>query len=108
MEEKRFVKNDQGFICENCGFEVLPLLRSSRNHCPHCLFSLHVDHNPGDRKNDCGGLMEPIGVAVGGEKAYVIVHKCTICGRIKKNKAVVDGVQPDSMDVIIHLSTRQY
>ena len=58
MEKKIFTKNDNGFICKNCGFEVQPLGYSSRNHCPNCLHSLHVDINPGDRANECGGIME--------------------------------------------------
>jgi rubrerythrin len=108
MEEKRFIKNDQGFICKNCGRNVLHLSKTSRNHCPYCLYSLHVDNNPGDRKNDCGGLMEPIGIEAGGKRGYVIIHKCTKCGVIKKNKAAVAGVEPDDMNVIIKLSAAQY
>ena len=49
MEQKRFTKNDNGFICAHCGKEVEPLGYTSRNHCPFCLWSLHVDINPGDR-----------------------------------------------------------
>ena len=50
-----------GFICQNCGKEVLPLTDGSyRNHCPFCLYSLHVDIIPGDRASDCGGIMKPI------------------------------------------------
>ena len=60
MEVKRFTKNDGGFICANCGAEVVPLRYTSRNHCPRCLCSLHLDVNPGDRAADCGGIMDPI------------------------------------------------
>ena len=62
MEQKRFTKNDDTFICKNCGLEVKPLGYSSRNHCPRCLCSLHVDINPGDRANPCKGLLRPIKV----------------------------------------------
>ena len=62
MENKRFTKNDNGFICENCGHEVLPLGYTSRNHCPKCLASKHVDVLPGDRQNTCGGVMDAIKV----------------------------------------------
>ena len=48
MEQKLFTKNDNGFIYANCGFEVKPLGYTSRNHCPFCLCSLHVDILPGD------------------------------------------------------------
>ena len=81
MEKKIFTKNDSGFICKNCGFEVQPLGYSSRNHCPNCLHSLHVDVNPGDRANECGGIMEPITAEVDSKKGYIIVHKCKKCGK---------------------------
>ncbi len=55
MEERHFVKNDQGFVCAHCGQTVEPLGYTSRNHCPHCLYSLHVDIHPGDRQNPLPG-----------------------------------------------------
>ena len=72
MEQKRFTKNDASFICENCGKEVLPLGYSSRNHCPFCLWSLHLDINPGDRASECGGKMEPVRVETDPRKGYII------------------------------------
>ena len=50
---KRFNELDEGFICENCGKEVTPAGYTSRDHCPYCLYSKHVDINPGDRQNTC-------------------------------------------------------
>ena len=50
MEQKRFVKNDSGFVCSHCGKKVEPLGYTSRNHCPFCLWSRHVDIFPGDRE----------------------------------------------------------
>ena len=55
METKRFTKNDSGFICAHCGKEVEPLGYTSRNHCPGCLWSLHLDENPGDMGNNVNG-----------------------------------------------------
>ena len=72
MEQKRFSKNDSGFICAHCGKEVEPLGFTSRNHCPFCLWSLHVDVHPGDRANQCKGQMEPIRVEPDAKKGYVI------------------------------------
>ena len=69
MEERHFVKNDQGFVCAHCGQTVEPLGYTSRNHCPHCLYSLHVDIHPGDRQNPCRGLMEPVGLDISAKKA---------------------------------------
>ena len=53
---KKFNELDEGFVCENCKKEVKPLNYSSRDHCPYCLYSKHVDINPGDRNNNCKGL----------------------------------------------------
>ena len=50
MDAPRFTKNDAGFTCRVCGKEVLPLGYTSRNHCPFCLSSLHVDINPGAKE----------------------------------------------------------
>ncbi|MBQ3436223.1 MAG: RNHCP domain-containing protein [Bacilli bacterium] len=90
---------DEEFICENCGKKVPPLEYSARDHCPFCLYSKHVDINPGDRENDCKGLMEPIGI----EKykdTYKIIYKCTKCRRTHKNIAARD----DDYNKIIEIS----
>ena len=62
MQKKVFSKLDEGFTCLYCGKEVGPLNYTSRDHCPYCLHSIHVDINPGDRENDCLGDMKPIGI----------------------------------------------
>lgn len=96
---KRFNMIDENFICENCGYEVKKLNYSARDHCPNCLYSKHVDINPGDRLNTCQGLLEPIGI----EKfrdTFKIIYKCQTCKEIHKNKVAVD----DNMNLIIKLS----
>ena len=106
---KLFTKNDSGFICVNCGKEVLPLGYTSRNHCPFCLHSLHLDVNPGDRMSDCGGVLEPIFAEIDAKKGYVIVSRCKKCGAVRRNKAAHEAkVQPDDMDLIIKLSVRKF
>ena len=90
MEDKRFQKNDSGFTCANCGKEVSALGYTSRNHCPHCLHSLHVDVNPGDRASDCGGLLVPVQSLPDAKKGYIIVSKCKKCGAIRRNKSAND------------------
>ena len=90
---------DEDFICEKCGNKVKKLEYSARDHCPFCLYSKHVDINPGDRENDCKGLMEPIGV----EKykdTYKIIYKCTKCKKTHKNIAARD----DDYNKIIEIS----
>lgn len=108
MESKRFAKNDSGFICQNCGKEVEPLGSSSRNHCPFCLCSIHIDIMPGDRANTCLGILDPIKVELNPKKGYVIVHRCRKCGEIKRNRAAYDArVQPDDMDYLIKLTAAE-
>jgi len=96
-----FVEIDESFICENCKEKVEPLGYSCRNHCPKCLYSKHVDINPGDRAEECHGLLEPIGIEMNNKKGYVIVYKCQKCGKIRKNVAARD----DNMKLIIKLSS---
>lgn len=98
---------NQPFMCANCGFSVPPLESGGyRNHCPQCLCSLHVDVNPGDRANDCLGLLRPIGVE-DGKKGWVIVSQCETCGEVRRNRAALDDpVAPDNFDLIVELSTR--
>ena len=106
MQQKRFAKNDEGFICANCGKEVVPLGYSSRNHCPFCLWSLHLDINPGDRASECGGLMRPSAVTSHPKKGFVILYKCKKCGETVRNKAALTGIQPDDTDLLIRLTAK--
>ncbi|MCI8347132.1 MAG: RNHCP domain-containing protein [Bacilli bacterium] len=96
---KTFNEIDESFTCEKCGFHVERLGYSCRDHCPNCLYSKHVDKNPGDRKNKCQGLLKPIGM----EKfkdTYKIVYLCEKCGKGHKNIMAKD----DNMHVLINLS----
>lgn len=97
MRNKRFIKNIENFSCERCGAKIKG--NGYTNHCPACLWSKHVDVNPGDRAAECGGLMEPVKIEKSRGK-YVIAHKCVKCGRIKKNKISKE----DNFDKIIGLS----
>ncbi len=109
MEQKRFTKNDNGFICQNCGAAVEPLGYTSRNHCPFCLASLHVDVLPGDRANPCGGLMLPIKAEPDAKRGYIILHRCTKCGEISRNRSAdMAKVQPDDTDLLIALTAGEY
>ena len=96
---KRFSENDEGFICENCGKSVGKLIYSSRDHCNYCLYSKHVDIMPGDRLNNCMGLLKPIGIERF-KDTYKIVYKCEKCNKIHKNIIAKD----DNYDEIISLS----
>ncbi len=87
---KVFTKNDNAFICKACGKSVPPLGYSSRNHCPFCLASLHVDVNPGDRACECAGIMYPISVTPHPKQSYIIKHKCSVCGKEGNNRCAAD------------------
>jgi hypothetical protein len=74
---KRFTRTIEDFACEHCGTKVVG--NGYTNHCPSCLWSKHVDKNPGDREESCGGMMEPVGAEKEG-KDDMIVHACVRCG----------------------------
>ncbi len=96
---KNFTMRDESFICENCRKEIKPLGYTARDHCPYCLYSKHLDIMPGDRLNECKGLLKPIGI----EKfkdTYKIVYKCEKCNEFHKNIIAKD----DDMTEIINIS----
>ncbi|MBI2096318.1 MAG: RNHCP domain-containing protein [Candidatus Taylorbacteria bacterium] len=84
VEEKRFRRTVEDFACEHCAAPVHG--DGYTNHCPECLWSKHVDVNPGDRAEKCGGLMEPVGLV---QKAgqFVLTHRCLICSKESGNRA---------------------
>ncbi len=91
-----FVKNDNEFICVNCKRKVEKLKYTSRDHCNFCLHSIHIDITPGDRANDCLGLLVPINVVETSKKGKVIVYRCKKCGAEVKNIVAID----DDIDTI--------
>ncbi|MEN8907767.1 MAG: RNHCP domain-containing protein [Clostridiales bacterium] len=101
--EKRFTMIDDGFECENCNKSCNPLKYTARNHCPFCLFSKHVDVNPGDRLENCHGMLIPIGIEKF-KKTYKIIYRCEKCKKIRKNIMAKD----DNFELIIKLSSNIY
>ena len=104
MESKRFIKNDEGFVCMHCKKSVPPLEYTSRDHCPYCLWSLHVDENPGDRASECGGELEPVGVTPDPKKEFVITYRCKKCGAVRRCKAAVRGNVPDDRALLVRMT----
>lgn len=100
---KNFIKNDHAFTCAHCGAFVDRLKYTSRNHCPHCLYSLHVDDTPGDRGNDCRGLMKPSGMEMDSKRGIILVFTCMKCGAVKRNVSAKD----DDYDRILKLSAHE-
>jgi hypothetical protein len=81
---QKFQRKIEDFECENCGYNVEG--DGYTNHCPMCLWSKHVDVNPGDREEPCLGMMEPIDIeSKKGE--YRILLRCTRCQVERWNKA---------------------
>ncbi|MEO0586330.1 MAG: RNHCP domain-containing protein [Planctomycetota bacterium] len=95
---------DRVHVCAHCKseFSVRAPGTRHRNHCPYCLWSVHLDRVPGDRAARCGGLMEPIGIEVrrGGE--WALIHRCTSCGTIKTNRIAGD----DDESALLRLALR--
>jgi len=92
-----FRKTVENFRCGNCNITIVG--NGYTNHCPKCLWSKHVDVNPGDREETCQGMMKPVEVFLQ-DKKYILLHKCTACGIEKKNKISED----DNFDSILKIS----
>jgi rubrerythrin len=84
---RKFQRRTEDFVCEHCGQTVVG--DGYTNHCPRCLWSKHVDENPGDRAAQCGGLMQPVG-AEQKRGEITLVHRCVRCGHLKRNRAAAD------------------
>jgi Zn finger protein HypA/HybF involved in hydrogenase expression len=98
LATKQFSRNIEDFICEHCEAEVEG--NGYTNHCPKCLWSKHVDINPGDRQAECQGLMEPISVETK-RGQYVILQKCQRCGFDRRNKTISE----DNFETILNISS---
>ncbi len=94
---KRFTRHIEDFVCANCGATVTG--NGYTNHCPKCLWSRHVDNNPGDRASTCGGMMRPVAVESTGD-GFIITHKCEKCGKQIRQRTCDD----DDTDAIIEIS----
>jgi hypothetical protein len=57
---------------------------------------MHLDNKPGDRGNDCRGLMKPVEIRYNGKKGWQIIQKCQKCGTEKINRTA-----PDDMNAVI-------
>jgi len=97
LTSKKFKRTKENFVCENCQKEIVG--NGYTNHCPHCLWSKHVDINPGDRLSPCQSLMKPIKIELKQGK-YLILHHCIKCGYEKINKSAAD----DNFETIISLA----
>jgi predicted RNA-binding Zn-ribbon protein involved in translation (DUF1610 family) len=109
--------NTEGFRCARCGaFVVRDSLLSgviNRNHCPHCLWSRHVDwQRAGDRMSACKGKMRPVGLALKRERnkyaadtgELMVIHACEECGHVSANRVAADDRAEALLDVFENTS----
>lgn len=96
---KKFKKTPENFTCLVCGEKVAGT--GYTDHCPSCLWSKHVDINPGDREDKCQGLMKPLSARLSHDE-WRIYYGCQKCGYTRFNKAA----EKDNIETIIKLSTR--
>jgi hypothetical protein len=81
---------NSAFQCAHCGKEVSVAKKTARNHCNHCLWSLHIDAKvPGDRLSKCRGLMPPVAIFQKQDN-WIIIHNCEKCGKEINNKCCAD------------------
>mgnify|MGYP003616767271 FL=1 len=80
------------FLCTHCNRAIPGTAPGTahRNHCPHCLWSLHVDLTAGDRRSACRGPMEPIAIGIRPDGEWSILHRCQRCGLIRTNRIAGD------------------
>ena len=94
MKSPKQIKAERSasYTCAACGQDIPAAAPGTRyrNHCPHCLCSVHLDEVPGDRAAHCGGVMEAVGVWVreGGE--WALIHRCKVCGAFHSNRIAAD------------------
>lgn len=69
---------DEAFVCLQCNENVPLGSIMIRDHCPYCLFGVHLDNIPGDRAANCGGLMIPFEMEVRSSQAWLL-YRCTLC-----------------------------
>ncbi len=93
-----FTRTKEDFVCEHCGEKVTG--NGYTNHCPKCLWSKHVDVDPGDRAEPCHGLMQPLSVTVEGGK-YTIIQSCKKC---RKTRSITARPE-DDFEALVELST---
>ena len=94
-----FQRRIEDFECAECGVQVHGT--GYTNHCPRCLWSRHVDIDPGDRRATCKGMMRPLRVDTR-QGEYVLVHRCVQCGAERRNRTAPD----DSFHAILAIVRR--
>ena len=95
-----FIRTVEDFVCEHCGAQVLGT--GYTNHCPKCLWSKHVDIDPGDRAAECGGMMRPVALEGATGRGYVILHRCEKCAFTRRQSIA----EEDDKDALVGLASK--
>ena len=99
MPAKKFQKMVEDFVCEKCGTKNIG--NGFTNHCSNCLWSKHVDINPGDRAETCGGMMQPFRIDFEKGK-YFINFTCLKC-HTKKRKILEHN---DNFEAVLEITRK--
>lgn len=94
---KKFQRRIENFTCEHCNAEVVG--NGYTDHCPVCLYGKHVDIFPGDRLEECQGLMKPIGL-LQRKGVEFLEYQCQRCGYEIVNKLANE----DSRESVVQLA----
>ncbi len=96
--------SETSFVCGHCHRQISTRAPGTqhRNHCPLCLWSLHVDIRKGDRLSACRGGMEPITVWAKSNGEWAIIHRCRECGALRTNRIAGD----DNDILLVSLAVR--
>lgn len=106
IEKPLFSKINESFTCIICNYSVPPAQSTCRDHCPKCLYSIHIDINPGDRSALCKGILRPTSWSLNKKKGYMIHYKCENCGNTKINKFLEnDSIISDDFNILLKLSS---
>ncbi len=83
-------KKNHWFYCLECWNYIQKAQKISRNHCPVCFASKHVDQEtPWDRACDCKWKMIPISYLIANGKIK-ITFQCLECWKKDTNQAQND------------------
>ena len=105
LDDPIFTKINESFTCLNCHFSVPQAQSTCRDHCPKCLYSIHVDNNPGDRASECKGTLKPVAWSMHKKKGYMIHYICMKCSEEKRNKFLEnDSFIADDFNILLKLS----
>ena len=80
------------FQCDHCHELVEQYAPGTRhrNHCPRCLWSVHLDDQAGDQAAGCGEMMEPVAVQVRANGEWLLIHRCKRCHTLHANRIAGD------------------